>query len=85
MNVKAGDKVLLPEYGGSKVKLGDEELLIYKDTDIIAKLEAWSSSTYLSDLGKEDDNLYSWLEGIGSLNLFSLFEFKNDKRPKGWH
>ena len=42
MNVKVGDTVLLPEFGGNKVKLGEQELLIYKDTDIIAKLEAWS-------------------------------------------
>lgn len=40
MNVKVGDTVLLPEFGGNKVKLGEQELLIYKDTDIIAKLEA---------------------------------------------
>lgn len=40
MNVKVGDTVLLPEYGGSKIKLGEQELFIFKDTDIIAKLEA---------------------------------------------
>ena len=40
MNVKVGDTVMLPEFGGNKVKLGEQELLIYKDTDIIAKLEA---------------------------------------------
>jgi chaperonin GroES len=39
MSVKIGDKVLMPEFGGSKIKLGEEELLIYKDTDIIGKLE----------------------------------------------
>lgn len=37
--VKAGDKVLLPEYGGQQVKLGEEEFFIYRDTDVIAKLE----------------------------------------------
>ena len=40
MGVKVGDTVLLPEFGGNKVKLGEQELLIYKDTDIIATLEA---------------------------------------------
>ena len=39
VSVKSGDKVLLPEYGGQKVKLAEEELFIYRDTDIIAKLE----------------------------------------------
>lgn len=39
MSVKIGDKVLLPEFGGTKVKLGEEDLFIFKDTDIIGKLE----------------------------------------------
>ncbi|CAI5725288.1 hypothetical protein KXD40_003561 [Peronospora effusa] len=34
-----GDKVLLPEYGGSSVKLGDEELYLFRDEDILGKLE----------------------------------------------
>lgn len=40
MSVKVGDKVLLPEFGGTRIKLDDQEVIIYKDTDIIAKLEA---------------------------------------------
>lgn len=36
--LKVGDTVLLPEYGGQKVKLNDQELFIYKDTDIIARV-----------------------------------------------
>ena len=39
MTVKTGDTVLLPEYGGTKVKLGEQDLHVYKDTDIIAKVE----------------------------------------------
>ena len=39
INVKSGETVLLPEYGGTKVKIGEEELLVYRDSDIIAKLE----------------------------------------------
>jgi chaperonin GroES len=39
VSVKVGDQVLLPEYGGQKVKLGEQELFIYKDTDIIARME----------------------------------------------
>ena len=38
LSVKVGDTVLLPEFGGTKVKLGEQELLLFKDTDIIAKL-----------------------------------------------
>ncbi len=39
MMVKVGDTVLLPEYGGSKIQLGDdEELFIYRDDDIMGTL-----------------------------------------------
>ena len=30
--VKVGDTVLLPEFGGQKVKLNDQELYIYRDS-----------------------------------------------------
>ena len=37
--VKEGDTVLLPEYGGNKVTLGDEkEYYIYRDEDIMGTL-----------------------------------------------
>ena len=37
--VKVGDTVLLPEYGGSKVVLADEEeFFIYRDDDIMGTL-----------------------------------------------
>ena len=41
MIVKVGDDVLLPEYGGSSIKLGaeKEELFIYRDDDIMGILE----------------------------------------------
>ena len=34
-----GDKVLLPEYGGSKVKLDDDELFLFRESDILGKFE----------------------------------------------
>lgn len=38
-NVKKGDTVLLPEYGGSRVTLADEqEYFIYRDDDILGLL-----------------------------------------------
>ena len=37
--LKVGDKVLLPEYGGLKVQLGEQELFVFRETDIVAKLE----------------------------------------------
>ena len=41
MTVKVGDNVLLPEYGGSTIKMGadKEELFIYRDDDIMGILE----------------------------------------------
>lgn len=35
--VKEGDKVLLPEYGGQKVKVDDKELFLFKDTELLGK------------------------------------------------
>jgi chaperonin GroES len=37
MNVAVGDRVLLPEYGGHTVKLGDDELHLYREEDILGK------------------------------------------------
>ncbi|ODV77881.1 component of small subunit processosome [Suhomyces tanzawaensis NRRL Y-17324] len=38
-SVKAGDKVLLPAFGGNPVKIGEEEFLLYTDKEILAKIE----------------------------------------------
>jgi len=38
MSVEVGDKVLLPEYGGSKLEMEGEELQMFRETDIVAKL-----------------------------------------------
>ena len=38
LSVKVGDNVLLPEHGGQKIKLNDQELYIYKEVEIIAKV-----------------------------------------------
>ncbi|GAU98877.1 hypothetical protein RvY_09960 [Ramazzottius varieornatus] len=35
--VKVGDRVLLPEYGGTKVELEDKEYFLFRDTDILGK------------------------------------------------
>ncbi|KAI0656355.1 hsp10-like protein, partial [Cubamyces menziesii] len=38
-NVKAGDRVLLPGWGGSPIKLGDEEYYLFRDSEILAKIQ----------------------------------------------
>lgn len=39
MNVKVGDKVITSKYSGTEVKLGGEELIIVKQSDILAIVE----------------------------------------------
>lgn len=39
VSVKAGDKVLLPEYGGTKVEIESKEYFVFRDSEIIAKWE----------------------------------------------
>lgn len=36
--VKEGDTVLLPEYGGTQVKLGDKEYVVLNDLGILESL-----------------------------------------------
>jgi chaperonin GroES len=36
MEVKVGDKVIIPKYGASKVKVEDDEYLILREEDILA-------------------------------------------------
>ena len=40
LDVKVGDKVLFGQYAGTTVKVDGEELLIMKESDIFAVLEA---------------------------------------------
>ncbi|PPR02882.1 hypothetical protein CVT24_002304 [Panaeolus cyanescens] len=37
--VKAGDRVLLPSWGGSTIKVGEEEYCLFKDSEILAKIK----------------------------------------------
>nr|XP_060623116.1 10 kDa heat shock protein, mitochondrial-like [Anolis sagrei ordinatus]XP_060623117.1 10 kDa heat shock protein, mitochondrial-like [Anolis sagrei ordinatus] len=37
VSVKVGEKVLLPEYGGTKVVLDDKDYFIFRDGDILGK------------------------------------------------
>ena len=38
MDVKKGDKVIYAKYGGTEVKDGDDELLVLRESDILAKI-----------------------------------------------
>ncbi|KAF9526398.1 hsp10-like protein [Crepidotus variabilis] len=37
--VKAGDRVLLPGWGGSSIKVGEEEYFLFRDSEILAKIK----------------------------------------------
>lgn len=39
VSVQAGDKVLLPNFGGAPIKVGGEEYLLFSDREILAKIE----------------------------------------------
>ena len=39
MQVKVGEKVIYQKYAGTEVKLGDEEFIIVKQSDIVAVVE----------------------------------------------
>ncbi|CAM6059452.1 unnamed protein product [Sphagnum tenellum] len=39
LSVKEGDKVLLPEYGGTSIVLGDKEFSLYRSDDLLGILE----------------------------------------------
>jgi len=39
LDVKAGDEIIYGKYSGSEVKVGDEEFLILKESDILAIIE----------------------------------------------
>jgi chaperonin GroES len=39
MTVSVGDTVLLPEYGGHKFEMGDDEVFLFRNDDILGKFE----------------------------------------------
>ncbi|EIW69399.1 chaperonin GroES [Tremella mesenterica] len=38
VSVQPGDKVLLPGWGGNPIKVGEEEYHLFKDSEILAKI-----------------------------------------------
>ncbi|WVZ57050.1 hypothetical protein U9M48_007491 [Paspalum notatum var. saurae] len=39
VSLSEGDTVLLPEYGGTEVKLAEKEYILFREHDILGKLE----------------------------------------------
>ena len=37
-SVKAGEQVLIPEFGGQNIKINNEEYLLFRDAEILAKI-----------------------------------------------
>ncbi len=40
LEVQIGDRILFGRYAGNEIKLGNDEYLVLKESDILAKLEA---------------------------------------------
>lgn len=40
LSVAAGDSVLLPEYGGTKIEMDDIEYMLYKESDLLGRFSA---------------------------------------------
>ena len=40
MDVKAGDAILFQKYGGDEIKVDDKELIIMREEDVLAVIEA---------------------------------------------
>ena len=38
MNVEAGDEIIFSKYGGTEIKVGADELLILRESDVLAKV-----------------------------------------------
>lgn len=38
MGVAKGDRVLIPQYGGSPIKVGEDEYQLFRDSEILAKI-----------------------------------------------
>ncbi|KAF1944465.1 10 kDa heat shock protein-like protein [Clathrospora elynae] len=38
VSVQVGDKVLIPQFGGSPIKVGEEELSLFRDHELLAKI-----------------------------------------------
>ncbi|KAJ3074573.1 10 kDa heat shock protein [Quaeritorhiza haematococci] len=38
VSVKEGERILLPPYGGNTVKMGQDEYILFRDNEILAKL-----------------------------------------------
>ena len=38
MDLEVGDEIIFSKYGGTEIKLGDEEVLILRESDVLAKV-----------------------------------------------
>lgn len=42
LSVKVGDSVILPDYGGTKLEIGEQkDLYVFREPDILAKITEW--------------------------------------------
>ncbi|KAA8570862.1 hypothetical protein EYC84_000252 [Monilinia fructicola] len=73
-SVQAGDRVLIPQYGGSPVKVGEEEYSLFRDHDILAKINDGQSKKISSERfwGEVLKNLPNTLKFKGQTFVYAL-------------
>jgi chaperonin GroES len=43
MDVEEGDEIIFSKYGGTEIRLGTDEVLILRESDVLAKVSATAS------------------------------------------
>ena len=86
MTLKEGDEVLLPQYGGQEFKIEEDEFILLREPEIIAKLEdnKWMSWNWI---WFKCFKLYIY-QLILTPNLIKKVKYNNfvfSKNQNNWH
>ena len=66
MDLEEGDEVIFSKYGGTEIKLGTDEVLILRESDVLAKVVgdrelAGASRLACRPVGHEEEESQAWL------------------------
>ncbi|KAK5117316.1 10 kDa heat shock protein [Meristemomyces frigidus] len=79
MGVQVGDKVLIPQYGGSPIKVGEDEYSLFRDSEILAKINDISGATWASVAVNYAFLLECGIEDGFESKLFGRYSIKKDE------
>src|SRR3954452_10481063 len=54
LDVSEGDEVLYSKYGGTEITVDCEDLLVLRESDVLAKVDGYPTTRTLQDGGKKD-------------------------------